>query len=99
MMNHKKTLNGLSCGVKINFYLKDNKHVDSCQDQTSDEHLCFHRHVQRLVSHGQRNYLIVQQKGLNADLNRSAGQKEIRYIDGDTQLHKPCCQELLQIII
>ncbi len=59
-MSHERPLNGLPCGVKIMsshrhliFYLKDDEHIDSCQDQSGDKHLCFHGYIEWLVSHGQ----------------------------------------------
>lgn len=65
-MSHERPLNGLSCSVKrmsshrhLIFYLKDDEHIDSCQDQSSDKHLCFHGYIERLVSHGQRDHLTV----------------------------------------
>ncbi len=52
-MSHERPLNGLPCGVKIMsshrhliFYLKDDEHIDSCQDQSGDKHLCFHGYIE-----------------------------------------------------
>lgn len=48
-------------------YLEDDEDVDAGQDDAGDGHLRLHVDKERLVRHGQRHHLVVEQEGLEGD--------------------------------
>lgn len=48
-------------------YLEDDEDVDAGQDDPGDGHLRLHVDKERLVGHGQRHHLVVEQEGLEGD--------------------------------